>query len=105
MPHSAAKCPYPNGLIRRGGEIVLKACDTEGWFVNSIDYGAHPSQVSRKLITDFEGTQYEIRWTVSGRILSVKVDGHDCEVQIRGGDDPESAAEQIAREMLLAYKK
>lgn len=104
MPHAAPHFAYPTGLIRRGAEVTLRADGGEHWSVDTIDYGAHEPRGPEKLAVEFEGAQHEGEWAVSGRILSVRIAKHGCDVPVRGGDDPAAVAHQIAREMLLAYR-
>lgn len=104
MPHATPHSAYPTGFIRRGAEVTLREDGGERWSVDTTDYGAHEPRGLEKLAVEFEGAQHEGAWAVSGRILSVRIAKHGCDVPIRGGDDPATVAHQIAHEMLLAYR-
>lgn len=104
MPHAAPQSPYPRGFIRHGAEITLRADAGERWSVDTTDYGAHQPRGPEGLLVNFEDARHEGEWAVSGRILSVRIAGHGCDVPMRGGDEPASVAQTIALEMLRAYK-
>jgi type I restriction enzyme S subunit len=103
MPHAIPLAPYRPGFIRRGAEVQLRADTGDRWALDTIDYGAHQPRGPEKLVAEFEGSRHEGEWAISGRILSVRIAGHRCDVPIRGGDEPASVAEQIACEMIRAY--
>jgi hypothetical protein len=104
MAHATPQSSYPHGFIRRGAEIALRADQGERWSVDKIDYGAHQPRGPEGLSVGFEGARHEGEWAVSGRILSVRIAGHGCDVPMRGGDEPAAVAQEIAIEMLRAYK-
>ena len=105
MPHSAARSPYPRGLIKRGAEIVLRAAgDGQHWDVDTLDYGAHEPRGPVTFAVEFEGTRHEGEWAVAGRNLSVHIADWRSEFPIQAGDDPAALAVENAVGILTVLR-
>jgi len=101
MPHAAAHSPYPQGLIKRGTELVLQAAENgQHWDVKTIDYGAHEARGPVAFAVNFEGVAYKGEWSIAGQNLSVRVGSRRSVLPIQAGDDPAALAEQKAVEIL-----
>ena len=103
MPHAAAQSPYPQGLIRRGVEIVLRAAEeAQKWGVETIDYGAHEPRGPVAFAVEFDGALHEGEWAVVGRNLSVRIASWHSEFPIQADDDPAALAQENAVGILSA---
>jgi hypothetical protein len=106
LPHGAPRSPYPSGFIRRGSEVLLRAADDGArWIVEHIDHGAHASRGPERITVEVDGDRIEAEWAVQGRMLSVRVGGRGYGQNLASGQDPETAACEIAAEIVrIVYR-
>jgi len=104
MPHATAKFRYPEGFIGRGVELKLsQATEVGTWNVETLDHGGLEPLGPNTESVDYNGVVREVVWQVSGRELSVRVDGRSITQPINRTIDPATLAKDVAVVMLRYY--
>jgi hypothetical protein len=68
-----------------------------------MDYGAVEPQGPNTITMEYNGEVQQVLWQVSGRELSVRVDGRGITQPINRRIDPAALAKEVAKMMLSYY--